>query len=144
MPIKVVVADDDAGIRSALRAVLVDDERFQVVGEAGSGPEAGVVTALEQPDVVLLDVRMPGGGVEAAKAINAAKPQVTLVAVTASADAAVVAAMLTAGANGVLAKGRLGDLGDLVARCHTGEVILATPAASAGLRMFAAKSRDSV
>jgi CheY-like chemotaxis protein len=113
MPIKVVVADDDAGIRSALRAVLEDDERFQVVGEAGSGPEAGVVTALEQPDVVLLDVRMPGGGV-------------------------------TAGANGVLAKGRLGDLGDLVARCHTGEVILATPAASAGLRMFAAKSRDSV
>lgn len=140
MSIRVVIADDDAGVRSALRAVLDDDDRFSVVGEAGSGPEAGVVTALEQPDVVLLDVRMPGGGVEAAKAINAARPRVTLVAVTASADANVVASMLSAGAHGVLAKGRLGNLGDLVARCCAGEVVLATPAAAAGLRIYAANN----
>ena len=137
MPLKVVVADDDAGVRSALRAVLDDDDRFVVVGEAGSGPEAGVVAALEQPDIVLLDVRMPGGGIEAARAIGEANPGVTVVAVTASADAHIVAEMLRAGAKGVLAKGRLGNLGDLVERCHAGEVVLATPSAAAGLKLFA-------
>jgi DNA-binding NarL/FixJ family response regulator len=142
MSIKVVVADDDPGVRSALRAVLDDDARFRVVGEAGSGPEAGVVAALEQPDVVLIDVRMPGGGVEAARAIAQARPRTTLIAVTASADAQVVAAMLAAGASGVLAKGRLDNLGDLVERCHLGEIMLATPAAAAGLRIFVDNARS--
>ncbi|MGN6609728.1 MAG: response regulator [Jatrophihabitans sp.] len=141
MPIRVVVADDDPGVRSALRAVLDEDSRFHVVGEAGSGAEVGVVAALEQPDVVLLDVRMPGGGIEAARAIAESQPRTTLVAVTASADAQVVAAMLAAGANGVLAKGRLNNLGDLVERCHGGEIVLATPSAAAGLRIFADNHR---
>lgn len=142
MTIRVVVADDDAGVRSALCAVLEDDHRFSVVGEAGNGPEAVVVAALERPDVVLVDVRMPGDGVEAARAIRAANERVTIVAVTASADANLVARMLVAGAHGVLVKGRLGDFADLVARCHAGEIVLATPAAAEGLRVYAGLSRD--
>jgi DNA-binding NarL/FixJ family response regulator len=139
--IRVVVADDDKGVRSALCAVLDDDERFTVVGEASDAPEAIVVTALERPDVVLLDVRMPGDGLEAARTIRAANEQVTLIAVTASADAHLIARMLLAGARGVLVKGRLGDLADMIARCHAGEVVLAAPAAAEGLRVYAGLSR---
>ena len=143
MTIRVIVADDDAGVRSAICAVLEDDDRFTVVGEASDAAEAIVVAALERPDVVLLDVRMPGDGLEAARAIRAANAWVTLIAVTASADAHLVARMLVAGARGVLVKGRLADLAELTARCHAGEVVLATPAAAEGLRVYAGLTRGN-
>jgi DNA-binding NarL/FixJ family response regulator len=138
-PIRVVVADDDAGVREALVDVLSADRRFLVVGSAATGHLALVVASAVRPDVVLLDVRMPGGGPAAAHALSGL-PGVgrsgapLVIAVSADTDAGTVAAMLRAGAVGFLAKGRLGDLPDLVARCAGGEVVLAVPSAGDALR----------
>ena len=90
--------------------------------------------------MVLLDVRMPGGGAEAARALRATASTngggagaPAVVAVSAHTGTATVVAMLQAGAVGYLAKGRLADLPDLVARCAAGEVVLAVPSAADAL-----------
>lgn len=142
MALRVVVADDDAEVRSALCAVLGDDGRFIVVAEACDAAEALEAAERERPDVVLLDVRMPGGGVQAAQAIRSTGLAITVIVVSARVDAGLVASILQAGARGVFVKGRLGrSFADMVVRCSSGEVILATPSASEGLRMFAGAQR---
>lgn len=142
MSLSVVVADDDADVRSALCAALEADPRFRVVASVATGPEAVAAVVRERPAAALLDVRMPGGGVEAARDIHLTGLAVAVVAVSAQVDAALVADMLDAGARGVLVKGRLGrNLPDLVARCCAGEVVLATPAASAGLEILAGRAQ---
>src|ERR1700712_4104947 len=60
--IRVVIADDDATIRGALSDALGEDSRFAVVGTASTGAELEAAVDAVRPDVVLLDVRMPGGG----------------------------------------------------------------------------------
>ncbi len=65
MSLSVVVADDDADVRSALCAALEADPRFSVVAIVDSGPAAVAAVVRERPAAALLDVRMPGGGVEA-------------------------------------------------------------------------------
>lgn len=132
--IKVVVADDDDSIRHTVTALLHSDPRFEVVGHAGSGASLLEVSALTQPDVVLLDVRMPGGGVEAARSL-ARDRSVVLIAVSTETSVDTVVAMLRAGARGYLLKGRIGaSLPDLVARCAHGEVMLAVPTAALAMR----------
>lgn len=134
MRINVVVADDDARVRGALIALLRTDGRFAVVAELSDGTTLVETVRRTQPDVVLLDVRMPGGGVEAARALRDGPP-VVIVAISAETSPTVVAEMVRAGANGYLAKGRLGaDLPESVVRCVKGEVLLAVPTASQALR----------
>jgi two-component system nitrate/nitrite response regulator NarL len=134
MTIKVVVADDDARVRDALIALLRTDRRFAVVAELSDGTTLVETVRRTRPDVVLLDVRMPGGGVEAARALQAGPP-VVIVAISAETSASVVAEMVHAGANGYLAKGHLdADLPESVVRCVNGEVLLAVPTASQALR----------
>ena len=70
--IRVVLADDQALVRSGLRALLANSEDIQVVGEAGDGREAVAVVTRTQPDVVLMDVRMPGvDGIAATQRLTA-------------------------------------------------------------------------
>lgn len=126
--IRVVVADDDEDVRAALTDVLVVDPRFDVVGSCATGHEVHALVDRARADLVLLDVRMPGGGVEAARVLARHSPPVVVVAVSASTDTSSAAAMLRAGATGYLAKGHLGaQLPDLVARCAAGETVLALP-----------------
>ena len=137
--IRVAIADDDAGIRSALADVLAADPRFAVVGAAATGEELCRLVRSVAADVVLLDVRMPGGGADAARALGTCSPvpggrPPAVIAVSAHTGAATVASMLRAGAVGYLAKGRLARLPDLVARCAAGEVVLAVPSATEALR----------
>jgi len=134
--IKVVVADDDDSMRHTLTALLHSDPRFEVVGHAATGSALLEVTALTRPHVVLIDVRMPGGGVEAAQAL-ASGPPVVVVAVSAETSVHTVLAMVRSGVRGYVVKGRIGaSLPDLVARCAYGEVVLATPTGAEVMRQL--------
>lgn len=73
--IRILIADDQALIRAGFRALLDAEPDMQVVGEAGTGTEAVAAVARLAPDVVLMDIRMPGGdGLEATRTILAAAP----------------------------------------------------------------------
>lgn len=135
--IRVLVADDEPVVRGALSEVFEADDRFVVVGAVGSGPEAVQTARTAAPDVVLLDERMPGGGVEAAESLREEGVPATVVFLSGRMEPSLVARMLRAGARGVIAKGDVGGaLTDLVERCVRGEVILATPSAAEGLRLY--------
>jgi two-component system nitrate/nitrite response regulator NarL len=126
--VRVALADDDPRVRSALVDVLEDDGRFVVVGDVSSGDEIVRLAEDQGPDVVLVDVGMPGGGVEAVSRLRAlARPPVVVVV---SADVArdTVVAHLRAGAQGYLAKGATGGhLAEMVHRVAAGEVHVAVP-----------------
>lgn len=100
---RIVIADDHQGIRLGVRMALTRGG-FDVVGEAGDCEGAVEVTLRELPDICLLDVCMPGGGVEAAAAIAAGAPATFVVMLTVSNDIDDVLASLRAGAVGYLPK----------------------------------------
>ena len=104
-PIRVVVADDQPLVRTGLRMVLSDAEDIAIVGEAADGHEAIALAAAERPDVVLMDVRMPGlDGIEATRAVTSVEdPPRVLVLTTFDLDEIVYDA-LHAGASGFLLK----------------------------------------
>ncbi|MFC3449594.1 response regulator [Amycolatopsis speibonae] len=107
MTIRVVIADDQALVRTGLRMILDNAEDIDVVGEAGDGAEAITLVKDLDPDVVLMDIRMPGmDGVEATAAIAAAHRARVLVLTTFDLDEYVYAA-LQAGASGFLLKDAL-------------------------------------
>lgn len=139
-PVRVAVADDDPMIRSAISEVLRADPRFTVVGTAATGRALVDLLREQDVDVVLLDVRMPGGGPEGVAAVldTTRAPVPAVVAVSAHTGPSTVAAMLRAGAVGYLAKGRLAALPDLVARCAAGEVVLAVTSGAEALRQLMA------
>lgn len=102
-PIRVVVADDHAGVRD----VLADDlalAGFTVCALAADRPTAVDAAVREQPDICLLDVNMPGGGIAAAWEITERLPETKVVMLTTSRDEAVMVAALRAGASGYLLK----------------------------------------
>lgn len=105
--IRVVVADDQALIRGGFRALLDAEPDIAVVGEAAAGDEALVVVRREQPDVVLMDIRMPGGdGLAATEAIVAdpALEATRIIVVTTFELDEYVAQAIRAGASGFLVK----------------------------------------
>lgn len=103
--IRVVVADDQAVVRTALAALVSSDDDIDVVGHAANGQEAVILTARHRPDVVLMDVRMPVmDGIEATRRITAEAPgTAVLVLTTYDLDEYVVEA-LRVGASGFLLK----------------------------------------
>jgi DNA-binding NarL/FixJ family response regulator len=104
-PVRVVVVDDDPRIREALIGLLQDRD-VDVVGEAGDGREAVDVICAVRPDVVVMDVRMPGiGGVEATRRLRSRAPGAAVVMLTAYDDDALHRAAREAGAVGYLVKG---------------------------------------
>jgi len=73
--IRVMIADDEEGIRDALSSLLDDDEQISLVGAGRDADQAIAIAAQEKPDVALLDVRMPrGGGPRAAREIAQVSP----------------------------------------------------------------------
>jgi DNA-binding NarL/FixJ family response regulator len=120
--VRVVVVDDDKHFRRGLRAVLETDPRVTVVGEAGDADAAVQVATAATPDVVLLDVRMPGGGVEAVAALRAVLPETAVLMLTVSDDRVDMVHALQAGAAGYLLKdSRLHEVADAVCSAARGE-----------------------
>jgi DNA-binding NarL/FixJ family response regulator/signal transduction histidine kinase len=103
-PVRVVIADDHAPTREDVRAALEDDPGFAVVGEAPDAFGAIDAALRERPDLCLLDIHMPGGGVRAAWEISARLPQATIVMLTVSSEDRDLFAALQAGASGYLVK----------------------------------------
>ena len=105
---RVVLVDDNAGMREALRALLAEQSDIEVVGEVADG-RAAVECVLElRPDLVLMDVAMPGmGGIEATRRVLAGLPSVQVIGLSLHDDRHCVEAMRAAGASGYLLKGRV-------------------------------------
>jgi DNA-binding NarL/FixJ family response regulator len=129
--VRVVVADDHPVVREGLRAMLEAEPDLDVVGEAGSGEEAVRLAAEHRPDVVLMDLRMPGtDGVTATGRITAAGHARVLVVTTYDTDADILRAV-EAGATGYLLKDTpRADLADAVRSAARGETVLAPPVAA--------------
>lgn len=104
-PISILIADDHDLVRMGLRHMLEGVENFVVIGEAASGEEALDQAAALRPDVVLMDVRMPGiGGIEATSRMARRAPAARVIALTACADDPFPDRLLEAGARGFLTK----------------------------------------
>ncbi len=101
--IRVVMADDHARMRGRVRAAL-EAGGCVVLGEGATGPEAVALTLEHRPDVALLDIHMPGGGIAAAREISQAAPEVAVVMLTHSAEDDDLFDSLRAGASGYLLK----------------------------------------
>ena len=116
--IRVLIVDDDALMRAGLRGVLSNDDAIEVVGEADDGRDAVYRARLLQPDVVLMDVRMPDlDGISATRELLAAFPEVKVVILTTFEQDDYIFGALSAGASGFLLKRTKPE--DLVAGLHT-------------------------
>jgi DNA-binding NarL/FixJ family response regulator len=103
--IRIVIADDQTITRTGLRTLLASDASFEVVGEARTGEEAIELAASLQPDVVLMDLRMPDlNGTEATRRIHRTSPHISILVLTVFEDDTSVFPAIRAGARGYLLK----------------------------------------
>jgi two-component system NarL family response regulator len=142
-PIRVLVADDHALFRQALRAVLSDEEGLELVGEAGDGEEAVAMATDLAPDVILMDVKMPKlAGIDATKQIGAAMPAAKIVMLTVSDEEEDLFEAIKAGASGYLLKEvDPGEIANAIRQIHAGHSLLSPVVASKLVSEFAAISK---
>lgn len=139
-PIAVLIADDHQFFRDGVRALLEAQPEMECVGEATTGDEA-VRRAMElQPDVILMDVQMPGmSGVEATRQIVSSSPQIRVLVVTMFEDDALVFAAMRVGARGYLLKGaRHEDMVRAIRAVGNGDAIFSPAIAAKLVEYFAA------
>jgi DNA-binding NarL/FixJ family response regulator len=116
--VKVLIVDDDDLMRAGLRGVLASDDAIELVGEANDGREAAYRVRLLQPDVVLMDVRMPDlDGISATRELTDAFPEVKVVILTTFEQDDYIFGALSAGASGFLLKRTRPE--ELIAAIHT-------------------------
>lgn len=132
-PIRVVIADDHAVVRRGLRTFLELQDDIDVVGEAADGAECvAAVTELE-PDVVLLDLAMPGvDGLNALRQLTAVGAKSRVLVITSFTEPSVVVPAVRAGASGVVYKDVApNDLASAIRSVHAGHVLLQPDVAAA-------------
>lgn len=132
--VRVVLADDHTLFRAGIRAVLDAADGVDVVGEAATGGDALDLVRALRPDVLLLDMEMPGGtGVDVARALRAGGDAVRVLALSAYDDGAYVRGLMDLGAAGYLTKDEAPDrLVEAVRAVARGETGWLSPAAQAG------------
>jgi len=132
-PIRVLLVDDHAVVRSGLSAFLLAFDDLELVGEASSGEEAVFLCERLAPDVVLMDLVMPGmDGAAATRALRAQHPEVQVIALTSFRETDLVEGVLEAGAIGYLLKNVAAeDLAAAIREAHRGRPTLAPEAAQA-------------
>ncbi|MCM0676584.1 response regulator transcription factor [Micromonospora phytophila] len=120
--IRVLLADDEELIRTALAALLDLEPDLEVVAQAADGPTAVTAALAHRPDVVVVDLAMPGSdGFQVAAGLARALPSCAVVILTGQGRPAHLARALTAGARGFLPKGAPGGaLADVIRRVHAG------------------------
>lgn len=108
--LRILLADDHETVREGLKVILSGQPDMEVVGHASSGPEAISRTAELDPDLVIMDVSMPGlNGLDATQAVKACCPRTRVITLTRHRDEAYVHALLRAGASGYVLKQSRGD-----------------------------------
>ncbi|MEA5456271.1 response regulator transcription factor [Sinomonas sp. JGH33] len=144
--IRILIADDQALLRAGFRALLDAEPDMEVVGEAGTGAEAVAEAARLVPDVVLMDIRMPGGdGLEATRTILASRPEgVRVIILTTFELDEYVTGAIRAGASGFLVKDTEPDeLVRAVRSVHEGDAMLSPSVTRRLLERLAAEQRPS-
>jgi len=103
--IKVLLAEDHTVVREGIRELILGEEDMEVVGEVGNGEEAVKLVSQMEPDVILMDVAMPGmNGIEATRRIKKSHPSIAILVLTAYDSEEFISALLKAGAAGYLLK----------------------------------------
>ncbi len=139
--IRILIADDHSLFRQGLRSLLEAEGDLRVIGEAASGREALRAALETKPDIILMDIQMPGlDGVEAAKEIIKESPEAKVIMLTMYRQDAYVFEAVKAGARGYLLKDTdAGVLVDAVRRVNQGEVLLDAELAEQIIHDFRAK-----
>ncbi|MEO5558310.1 MAG: response regulator transcription factor [Dokdonella sp.] len=123
--IRIVIADDHVLVRQGIRGFLETHADLEIVGEAEDAASAIALCAEHRPHVALVDLVMPGGGIEATRAIRAASPQTQVVLLTSFEDAQQIVAAVQAGALSCLLKDIDADaLADTLRKAARGEAVL--------------------
>jgi two-component system nitrate/nitrite response regulator NarL len=125
-PIQLLVVDDHPLFRRGLIALLSQDDRFEIVGEAGDVGEALRVLAKTQPDLLLLDNHLPGvKGVDAIASLKSERPNLRILMLTVSEDEEDLSKALQSGADGYLLKTSESDqLCDALVKVHEGHSVI--------------------
>ncbi|WP_248964236.1 response regulator [Sphaerisporangium perillae] len=126
MAIRMIIVDDHPVVRDGLRGIFAGDDTFEVVGEAADGPEALVVAMRTNPDVVLMDLRMPKmSGAEVIRRLREQTPGIRVLVLTTFDDDADVLPAIEQGATGYLLKDTpRADLRRAVQAAARGETVL--------------------
>jgi DNA-binding NarL/FixJ family response regulator len=144
--VRVLLVDDHPVVRAGMRGMLAADPGIEVLAEAGSGEQALVLVDAHRPDVVLMDLRMPGmDGVAATASITARYPAVRVLVVTTYDRDTDILRAVEAGATGYLLKDT--PLDQLTAAIHAasrGETVLAPPVATKLLTQMRAPAADAL
>ena len=117
-PFRVLIVDDHAPFREGLRALLISVPEMEVAGEAANGNDAILEATRLQPDVILMDIQMPGtNGIEATRLIQQSSPHIGVIVLTMFEDDDSVFAAMRAGARGYLLKGA--DQAEILRAIHS-------------------------
>lgn len=133
--IRLVLADDEVLLSEAIRTLLSLEEDLDIVGHAGDGHQAVRIAVAQRPDIAVLDLEMPGlDGIEAAREIRAAHPQIKVVVLTRHARPAVLRRALEAGVSGFVTKATsIADLPGILRSVHAGGRFIDSEVAGAAL-----------
>lgn len=103
--IRLLLVDDHEMVREGLKAILVAEVDFQIAGEAGNAEQALELIGRQQPDIALVDIRLPGtNGIELCRQASERYPQTAIIILTTFTDESLVAQCIQAGARGFLVK----------------------------------------
>ncbi len=124
--IKILLTDDHNLFREGLSRILKDAPGFDLAATAGSGEEAQKLAAIHQPDIILMDVNMPGiGGIVATRQLHDTHPQIKIIMLTVSEEDQDLFSAIRAGARGYILKNSSSqELLDAIRRVHAGEAVI--------------------
>ena len=142
--VSIAIVDDHPILRQGLAAVLRNEPRFRLVAEGGSATEALQIAQLHRPDVMILDLNIPGSGMEALKQIAVEFPGVRCIVLTVCDSADTAIAALNAGAQGYILKGvSAADLKSAIFTVFNNESFVSPEFATKLLSAAQNKTRDA-
>jgi DNA-binding NarL/FixJ family response regulator len=145
MQVTIALADDHSVVLSGLKALLASEPDFKLVGEATDGQQVTPMVERARPDVLLLDLMMPGlNGLEVTRLVKKAAPQTRVVILSMHADVAYVVEALRNGAQGyVLKSAQGGELAEAIRAVVAGRRYLSPPLSEESIESYEARARSA-